>query len=209
VSPLRGRTGFTFACALLAGLVALGTAACGLFDDGSAPAPAPLLPGQTAGVFTTANPSMGVAFRDFIGSRPEPVQPIEFPHNVHVAKQVACTEYCHESVTSGPVAGLPSVRTCMICHNAIATDRPRIRQITAMREKGLDLAWQRVFGYPEESHVRFNHAPHIRAGVECATCHGNVAEQTVARRNVDLTMGFCVNCHKEKGASLDCLTCHY
>ncbi len=77
--------------------------------------------------------------------RPDPVQPIEFPHNMHVGKKIGCTEYCHESVTTGPVAGLPSVRTCMICHNAIATDRPRIKQITAMRDKGVDLAWQRVY----------------------------------------------------------------
>ena len=57
--------------------------------------------------------------------------------------------------------------------------------------------------------MRFNHAPHIRAKVDCATCHGNIAEQTVAQRNVDLTMGFCVNCHNEKKASNDCLTCHF
>jgi formamidopyrimidine-DNA glycosylase len=78
-----------------------------------------------------------------------------------------------------------------------------------MRKKGIDLAWQRVFGYPDEAHVRFNHAPHIRANVECATCHGNIAEQTVAQRNVEMTMGFCVNCHRERKASLDCLACHY
>jgi len=109
----------------------------------------------------------------------------------------------------GPVAGLPSVRTCMICHNTIATDRPRIQQITAMREQGIDLAWQRVYGYPAPAHVKFNHAPHIRAQVECATCHGNIAEQTVAERNVDLSMGFCVTCHNENKASVECLTCHY
>ena len=109
----------------------------------------------------------------------------------------------------GPRAGLPSVRTCMICHTAIATDRPRIQQITKMQEQGLDLAWQRVFGYPEEAHVKFNHAPHIRAKVECATCHGNIAEQTVAQRNVTLTMGACVNCHTERNAPIGCLTCHF
>jgi hypothetical protein len=198
-----------FVRACIAGALVLGVISCGVLD-GPAPAPAagPAFPGQSAGVFTTANPSFGVAFRDFLGRRPEPIQPLEFPHNTHVGKQVACTEYCHESVTSGPVAGLPSVRTCMICHNAIATDRPRIQQITAMRDKGLDLAWQRVFDYPEESHVRFNHAPHIRANVECSTCHGDIAQQTVAQRNVNMTMGFCVNCHTERKASVECVTCH-
>jgi hypothetical protein len=194
---------------VLLGLVALaGAVACSPAAEPGASA-VPLLPGQRASVFTTANPTMGVAFRDFLGRRPEPVQPLEFPHNIHAGRKIACTEYCHEAVTMGPRAGLPSVRTCMICHNTIATDRPRIQQITALREKGLDLAWQRVFDYPEEAHVRFNHAPHIRAGIECAACHGDIAAGTVARRNVTLSMGFCVNCHNERKASVDCLTCHY
>jgi len=191
-------------------LALAGGAGCGLFDTNTpATPPGPLLPGQSFEVFTTARPTMSAALNDFFGRRPSPEQPIEFPHNVHVAKKIACTEYCHESVVTGPVAGLPSVRTCMICHDAIATDRPRIQQITAMRAKGIDLAWQRVYGYPAPSHVKFNHAPHIRAKVECATCHGNIGEQTVARHNVDLNMGTCVTCHIEKKASIDCLTCHF
>jgi hypothetical protein len=169
----------------------------------------PLLPGQTADVFTTARPSLAVAVNDFLVRRPAPVQPIEFPHDIHVTRKIACTEYCHEGVTTQAVAGLPSVRTCMLCHNAIATDRPRIQVIAAMRERGLDLAWQRVFDYPAPSHVKFNHAPHIDAGSQCATCHGNIAGQTVAQRNVSMTMGFCVNCHNQNRASVDCQTCHF
>jgi hypothetical protein len=195
---------------LIAILVFAGGIGCRLFE-GNVPAPssAPVLPGQSNAVFTTARPTFAAALDDFMDRRPDPVQPIEFPHDVHVGKQIGCTEYCHESAETGPVAGLPSVRTCMICHNTIATDRPRIKQITQMREKGIDLAWQRVYGYTEQAHVRFNHAPHIRAKVECSTCHGNIDEQTVAQRNVDLTMGFCVNCHREKNAPTDCLTCHF
>jgi hypothetical protein len=177
--------------------------------DPPPPPPGPVLPGQSTGVFTTAHPSFGTAVSHFLYRTPEPQQPIEFPHDIHVKNEIACTEYCHESVSTGPRAGLPSVRTCMICHTAIATDRPRIQQITRMQEQGLDLAWQRVFGYPEEAHIKFRHAPHIRAKVECATCHGNIAEQTVARRNVEVTMGTCVNCHNERKAPVDCLTCHF
>ena len=166
------------------------------------------LPGQATGVFTTGHATFGAAVDDFLDRRPAPQQPIEFPHNIHVGKEIGC-EVCHEGVDKGPVAGLPSVSTCMICHEAIATDRPRIQQITAMRDKGLDLNWQRVYGFSPTDHVRFNHAPHIRAKVECATCHGNVGEQTVAERSVDHTMGFCVKCHNERKASVDCLTCHF
>ena len=200
-----------FARAFLVCGVALATGAgCGLFGSNvPAPAAPALLPGQTADVFTTAQPSMAAAVNDFFGRRPTPVQPIEFPHDVHVKRKISCTAYCHAAVTKGPMAGLPSVRACMLCHNSIARDRPLIQQITEMRKKGIDLAWQRVFGYPAESHVKFNHAPHIRAKVECTTCHGNIAEQTVAQRNVEMTMGFCVNCHNERKASVDCMACHY
>jgi len=205
-ASLFGRLGRLCALVLI-GLTGLG---CQVFNN-APPPPRPLtpLPGQGTGVFTTARPTFGAAFADFLATHPDPVQPLEFPHVIHVGKKIACTEYCHEGVTTGAVAGLPSVRTCMICHNTIATDKPRIQRITAMRKQGLDLAWQRVFDYPQTSHVKFNHAPHIRAGVECATCHGKIAEQTVAQRNVNMTMGFCVNCHNEKKAPTDCLTCHY
>ena len=168
----------------------------------------PALPGQTSGVFTTEHPTVAAAFSNFLGRRPIGPQPIEFPHNTHIMRGVSC-DTCHEGVMTGPVAGLPSVKTCMICHEAIATDKPRIQQITALRDKGLDLAWSRVYAYLPESHVRFNHAPHIRNKVECATCHGNIAEQTIAQRNVNLTMGYCVNCHRERSAPTDCLTCHF
>ena len=171
--------------------------------------PVPLLPGQSTGVFTTEHLTVAAAVNDFFGRRPIAEQPFEFPHDVHAGKQIMCTEYCHEGVTTGPVAGLPSVSTCMICHSAIATDRPRIQQLTALSERGIDLEWKRVYGYVREAHVRFNHAPHIRAEVECATCHGNIGEQEIAQRNVDLNMGFCVNCHNETSASVDCLTCHF
>ena len=166
-------------------------------------------PRDDSRIFTPAHRSAGDAARDFFGIHAKVEQPIEFPHSVHVAKGLKCTAYCHASVTKGPVAGLPSVETCMICHSAIATDRPLIQKITALEAQHLDLSWQRVYGYSAQAHVRFNHAPHIRAKVECATCHGDIAHQTVAQRNVDLNMGFCVNCHRDRKVSNDCLTCHY
>ena len=194
---------------VLSALVFAGSLGCRLLDSAPPSPPAQLLPGQIGGVFTTARPTVGVAVAEFFDWRPDPEQPLEFPHNIHAGKQIACTEYCHEAVSTGPVAGLPSVRTCMVCHNTIATDRPRIQQLTAMRERGDDFVWQRVFGYAPAAHVRFNHAPHIRKEVQCATCHGPIHEGTVARRNVNLTMGFCVNCHNENKAPVDCLTCHF
>ena len=168
----------------------------------------PPLPGERTGTLTTARPSVAAAVREHFGIRPSAVQPVEFPHDVHVASGIGCGSVCHPGAATGPVAGLPSVKTCMTCHVSIAKDQPRIQEINRLAGAGVDLSWQRVFSYVPQAHVRFSHAPHIRAKVDCTTCHGPIGRQTVARRNVNLTMGFCVRCHRANKAPDDCLTCH-
>lgn len=182
-------------------LAALGAGA------GCRPANAAPPPVQT--VFTPAHDSIGAAFRDFFNVRPVAQQPFPFPHKTHAAKNLGCTDYCHEAVTKGPRAGLPSIQTCMGCHEYVATDRPLIQQLTAHAKQGRDFSWARVYGYAAQAHVRFNHAPHIRADVACATCHGPVDQQGVVERTVDMNMGFCVDCHRSKRAPNECITCHY
>ena len=159
-------------------------------------------------VFTPAHRTFAAAARDYFNIRPTAQQPIPFPHKTHLAKGAECTD-CHETVERGPVAGIPSVKTCMVCHSQIATTKPLIKEVTSYSEKGIDIPWQRVYGFSQEAHVRFNHAPHIRAKVDCAQCHGDLKQMTVAERSVDHTMGFCVNCHRQKSAPNDCLTCHF
>jgi hypothetical protein len=195
----------------LAAVVFAATAACEFASPGQPKWGDDTVPRSrwgTSPVFTPAHASFGAAFREFIGSRPDPVQPFDFSHNIHLTKGAVCTD-CHAGVETGPRAGLPSINTCMICHSQIATDRPLIKQLTDLHAKGIDLEWQRVYDYPAVSHVRFEHAPHVRAKVECSTCHGNQVEQTVARRMVNMDMQFCMDCHKQRQASNDCLTCHY
>ncbi len=190
-------------------LVALVTAACEFASPGRPAGMSDRSRWGSPAVFTPAHATPGEAIAAFFDRRPANVeQPFDFSHQIHLSKGAVCTD-CHTGVETGPRAGLPSVSTCMICHSQIATERPLIQQLTKLQEQGLDLNWRRVYDYRPQAHVRFDHAPHIRAKVECSTCHGNQAEQTVARRAVDMTMSFCVNCHKEKQASNDCLTCHY
>jgi cytochrome c7-like protein len=162
----------------------------------------------SAAVYTPARATFAQAARDFFNVRPAARQPIPFPHKTHIAKKAVCTD-CHETVEKGPIAGIPSVKTCMICHDQIATDRPLIKEVASYSQKGVEIPWQRVYGFTHAAHVRFQHAPHVRANVDCAACHGDVANQTVAERVVDHNMGFCVGCHRQKGAPNDCLTCHY
>jgi hypothetical protein len=161
--------------------------------------------------FTTAHANFADAARHFLNVRPKPQQPIEFPHKIHTGDQIGieCQD-CHYGVNKGARAGIPNIDYCMTCHADVgdASD-PRIQSLRSYSKRGEDLPWQRVYGFLEESHVRFNHAPHIRAGVGCETCHGDLTQMTVAQRVVDHTMRFCIDCHKQKGASNDCLTCHY
>jgi hypothetical protein len=208
---VRSSLHISLGCGLVVLLISLVLAAC---NAGEGPRPGGFerleQPSRwgTPSIFTPARRTMGDAVRAFFGVRPEPQQPFAFPHDIHLAKELLCTD-CHDGVERGPVAGLPSINTCMICHSQIATDRPAIQMLTERQAKGLDLDWQRVYGYAREAHVRFEHAPHIRAGVECATCHGDLRQQTVAQRVVEMDMAFCVNCHKSRQASNDCQTCHY
>src|SRR4051812_12324071 len=164
--------------------------------------------GPAGNIFTPAHPTLRAALVDFIGIHGTPVQPIAFTHKAHLANNLTC-EICHTSVAKGPVAGIPSAKFCMACHTVIAKDKPEIQKLTAIVAKGEDVSWKRVYDYSQSAHVRFNHAPHIRAGVMCGSCHGDVSQQTVAVRAVDLNMGRCVSCHQERKAPTDCLTCHY
>ncbi len=172
--------------------------------------------GPSSSIFTPAHPSIGSAFREFFGIRPRPVQPIAYTHTVHVLKEqgprLDCN-FCHVGVDKGPVASIPGVNTCMGCHDTVEGETPHaqeeIKKIVAYQTRGEEIPWQRVYGFPAMSHVRFNHAPHIRNKVECATCHGDIPHMTTAERVVNHTMGFCVKCHEDRKVSNDCMTCHY
>lgn len=165
-------------------------------------------PAPSDDVFTTAHPTVLDAVREYFGIRSTPVQPIAFTHKVHLANGLQCTD-CHVGVDRGPDARIPSVNFCMTCHRVIATDKPEIKKVAAYYARGEDIPWQRVYGFEPSAHVKFNHAPHIRAGIDCKECHGDMTTQTVAERKVNLNMGYCLQCHKQHNASIDCVTCHY
>ena len=164
---------------------------------------------EVSSVFTPAHSTVGEAVRHFFGIKPEPVQPIPYTHIAHIELAGLVCVDCHDAVDVGPIAHIPSVSLCMDCHEFIATESPAIQMLTSYADRGEEPPWQRVYGWFEEAHVRFNHAPHIRADVDCVVCHGDVAKMTVAERVVDHTMAFCVNCHEQEQASNDCMVCHY
>jgi hypothetical protein len=135
-------------------------------------------------------------------------QPIAYTHKKHIALGLQCLD-CHSMADIGPAATLPSVTKCMLCHAKMATDKPEIKKIADYAAKGREIPWVRVYGFEPQALVKFNHAPHIRARVECATCHGDMTQADTAQKLVNHNMGTCLTCHRQKGASQDCATCHY
>jgi len=81
-----------------------------------------------------------------------------------------------------------------------------ITELEAYGKKQEPIPWVRVYSLPD--HVYFPHMMHVRAGVACAACHGDVAAMDLVTRSADLKMGWCLECHRQNKASIDCLTCH-
>ena len=135
------------------------------------------------------------------------VQPIDFSHHHHVTEIGLDCQMCHVYARRSQVAGIPSVQRCAGCHGQVLTDAPEIRRLIEFWENKEPIPWVRVHDLPD--YVRFSHKRHVRAGVNCAECHGDVGQMENAVQVESLTMGWCLNCHQEREASRDCLICHY
>ena len=135
-------------------------------------------------------------------------QPVSFPHNKHILLGLACLD-CHSTADQQAAAGIPSVRKCMLCHEKLATNKPGVQKVRDYAARGIEIPWQRVYGFDASALVKFRHAPHYRAKIDCAACHGDVAKATVAVLAVKHTMGTCLSCHRQYKATEDCAACHY
>ncbi len=143
----------------------------------------------------------------------DPVQPIAFPHNTHAGQFRIDCQYCHFSAERSLSAGIPPVESCMGCHTVIQ-GRNRPEEVNKLREywnRGEPIPWVRI--YKVADHVRFPHMRHVSpqgGNLDCSECHGAVEEIEVIRGVAQpLTMGWCVDCHRKKEASVDCTVCHY
>ncbi len=134
-------------------------------------------------------------------------QPISFSHRVHAGtKEIGCL-MCHPGALKTPVAGIPPVETCMLCHSRIIIHYPEIEKVRRHYEQGRPILWVRVTNLPDLSH--FDHSVHLAAGVDCGKCHGDVKAMDRIILYQKFTMGFCIQCHRENNATRDCFACHY
>ena len=135
-----------------------------------------------------------------------PRQPIEFNHRLHAGTLKVQCKMCHPNADPGETMGLPEVSTCMQCHSAIAPKNEAMQKLQAFAKQDRDVDWVRIYQIP--SYVTFNHRTHLNTGATCETCHGAVAQRTALFKEKEISMGACMDCHREKQASIDCGYCH-
>lgn len=125
-----------------------------------------------------------------------PKQPIKFSHKLHAGEMKINCAYCHTGVYKGKQAGIPSANICMNCHNAIKTGSPEIQKIYTAIENNKPIEWVRVHNLPDLAY--FNHAQHTTVGgQECKNCHGEIEKMEVVQQRHTLTMGWCIDCHRQ------------
>src|SRR5579885_2102984 len=133
-------------------------------------------------------------------------QPIAFSHRVHAGEnQISCL-YCHSAAARSTFAGVPPVATCYECHRVVRLKNPEIAKVMMHWDKKQPIEWVRIYELPD--YVYFSHKRHVRAGVSCQSCHGEIQTMERVTKASPLTMGWCLDCHEQCGAHRECNTCH-
>lgn len=155
-----------------------------------------------------------------------PIQPIHYSHRIHAGSNGIDCKYCHSSARVSKHSGIPSLNVCMNCHKSIA----EVSDTTATADhtkafydgeiqklynavgwdkttqkytgKTEPVKWVRIHNLPD--FVYFNHSQHVTvAGIECQKCHGPVETYEVQKQFAPLTMGWCINCHRETNVKME------
>jgi hypothetical protein len=130
----------------------------------------------------------------------EPIQPVGFPHSVHVDQLGLDCRYCHSAVEKSWYSNVPSSSTCMNCHNQVLKDDPRLALIRESAQSGKPIPWIQVHKVPD--FVYFNHSVHVNRGVSCVHCHGEINKMEEVYHAKPLSMTFCLDCHRNPAPNL-------
>lgn len=129
-----------------------------------------------------------------------PIQPVAFSHALHAGDLGMDCRYCHNTVEVAARAAIPATATCMNCHAQVRTDSAKLAKVRDSYETGAAIEWVRVHQLPDYAY--FNHAPHIAAGVGCASCHGRIDQMDVVTLSKPLSMSWCLECHRNPTPNL-------
>lgn len=127
-----------------------------------------------------------------VGYAPE--QPVAYSHKLHAGLLGMDCRYCHQDAEHSPHASVPDTNTCMNCHGQVLPQSPKLEPVRQSAKNGTPIPWIKVHMLPEYAY--FNHEAHLRAGVGCVSCHGRIDKMEVVRQAEPLSMGWCLDCHR-------------
>lgn len=130
----------------------------------------------------------------------EPVQPIPFSHALHAGELGMDCRYCHNTVEYAARAAIPPTQTCMNCHSQIHKESEALAPLWESYETGLPVHWIRVHDLADFTF--FHHAAHVTRGVSCVSCHGRIDSMERVFQHERLSMGWCLECHRNPDAAL-------
>jgi hypothetical protein len=126
-------------------------------------------------------------------------QPVPFSHLLHAGDLGLDCRYCHATVERSALAGIPAAGTCLGCHDGLPVGGAALGPLRAAFDAGEPFLWNRVHRVPD--HVLFHHGVHVSAGIGCAACHGAVEEMPAIVKTATLSMGWCLDCHRDAGSA--------
>ena len=127
-------------------------------------------------------------------------QSVPFSHEHHVNGLGLDCRYCHSAVEKSAIAGVPPTHTCMTCHSELYTQAEMLAPVRKSLADRAPIRWNKVHRLPD--YVYFDHSIHIAKGVGCTTCHGDVQHMPLMRQAAPLTMGWCLECHRDPAPHL-------
>ncbi len=133
-----------------------------------------------------------------VGYRPE--QPVEFSHAIHVGELGMDCRYCHTTVEQAAFAAIPPTATCMSCHTNIHPKSIKLLKVRESYQTGQPIEWVKVHDLPDYAY--FDHAAHVNKGVSCLECHGRIDRMEVVHQAEELSMGWCLDCHRDPTPSI-------
>ena len=139
----------------------------------------------------------------------QPKQPVPFSHALHAGKLKMDCRYCHQTVEKSAHASVPATATCIKCHSgtdgtpatvAVHSKSPKLLPVRESVASGDSVEWTKVHDLADYSY--FNHSAHVTRGVGCVSCHGRVDKMEEVVQVAPLSMGWCLECHRDPAKHL-------
>ena len=124
-----------------------------------------------------------------------PLQPVAFSHRLHAGEVGIDCRYCHNTIERGAKAAIPATETCMNCHKSIHSKSEKLEIVRQSLAHDVPIRWVRVHMLPDYAY--FDHSVHLAAGVGCVSCHGRIDQMETVRQEKPLSMGWCLDCHRD------------